>query len=154
MNKSCSKCGEEKHVDEFNVNRAKADGLQSFCRECGKKGSKVYYLNNSPRMRRQIGEANQRRIQKAQEFVVSFLLSHPCIDCGEDDVIVLEFDHVRGEKSNNVSQMVCEGYGVDSIAEEIAKCDVRCANCHRRRTAQAHHRLLAALENVRRKTRA
>lgn len=48
--------------------------------------------------------------------------------------MVLEFDHVRGDKGDNISAMT---HLVDwqRIADEIAKCVVRCANCHKRRTA-------------------
>ncbi len=67
-------------------------------------------------------------------FIKEYLLSNPCIDCGETDTIVLEFDHVRGEKINNVSKMVQSGASIDKIKSEIDKCEVRCANCHRRVT--------------------
>jgi len=48
---------------------------------------------------------------------------------------VLEFDHVRGQKVKNVADLVKDGVRWSLIDEEIGKCDVRCANCHRRRTA-------------------
>lgn len=49
--------------------------------------------------------------------------------------MVLEFDHVRGVKKGDVSLMARQGLALKTIDAEIAKCDVRCANCHRRRTA-------------------
>ena len=66
-------------------------------------------------------------------FLLEFLRAHPCLDCGESDPLVLEFDH-RGNK------MFCVGKGLrdrnwQSVLDEISKCDVVCANCHRRRTA-------------------
>lgn len=70
-----------------------------------------------------------------QKFIWQYLCKHPCIDCGEKDPIVLDFDHVRGKKKWNVSRMGSTWtYSLQKIAEEIAKCDVRCANCHRRVT--------------------
>lgn len=68
-------------------------------------------------------------------IVVKYLKDHPCVDCGEDDVIVLEFDHVRGEKVNHVSTMIHSTRSIEQIFDEIAKCEVVCANCHKRRTA-------------------
>lgn len=59
-----------------------------------------------------------------------YLLNHPCVDCGNDDPYVLQFDHVRGEKHKNVSKMLSGTYGWDTIQREIDKCEVRCANCH------------------------
>lgn len=69
-------------------------------------------------------------------YIKSYLGSHPCVDCGESDWIVLEFDHVRGIKSYNVSALLNRGQSLDHLKEEIAKCDVRCANCHRKATAK------------------
>lgn len=81
--------------------------------------------------------AYQRRHREAnKERIYEYLLVHPCVDCGESDPIVLEFDHVRGTKKKNVSRMACGStYSWTAIKIEIDKCDIRCANCHRRR----HH---------------
>jgi hypothetical protein len=57
-----------------------------------------------------------------------------CVDCGESDVRLLEFDHVRGIKESDISTLVPVGMAWQRIVREIAKCEVKCANCHRRRT--------------------
>lgn len=58
------------------------------------------------------------------------------MDCGESDVVVLEFDHRDPElKVLDVSTMVSNRHSWTDIIAEIEKCDVRCANCHRRKTA-------------------
>jgi hypothetical protein len=49
------------------------------------------------------------------------------------DPLVLEFDHL-GLKRKNVMTMVWEGYSMETIENEMSKCDIRCANCHRRKT--------------------
>jgi hypothetical protein len=64
-----------------------------------------------------------------------------CFDCGIKDPIVLDFDHVR-DKKYNVSQMIRDGFSWKAIKNEIAKCEVVCANCHRVRT---HKRRLGTL---------
>ncbi|MFZ1018790.1 MAG: hypothetical protein WAN39_13065 [Candidatus Cybelea sp.] len=67
--------------------------------------------------------------------MVEYLKGRGCVECGENDLRVLDFDHVRGKKEGNVSVMV--GYGVswERLSAELAKCEIRCANCHRKRTA-------------------
>ncbi|RXZ47899.1 hypothetical protein ESP57_15390 [Agromyces fucosus] len=73
--------------------------------------------------------AEQRRL--AIEAVGAYLLAHPCVDCGEADVRVLDFDHRVGSgKQAEVMRLVQNGYSVTRVMAEIAKCDVRCRNCH------------------------
>lgn len=74
-----------------------------------------------------------KRRAAVRAAILKYLEDHPCVDCGEADPIVLEFDH-RGEKLFEIGGCINRGYGVDRIMAEIAKCDVRCANCHRRKT--------------------
>ena len=72
-----------------------------------------------------------------------FFADHPCIDRGETDLVVLEFDHLR-------DKAFCIGFELtrrrwQDILEEIARCEVVCANCHRRRTATRSGSLRATL---------
>jgi hypothetical protein len=67
-----------------------------------------------------------------KQIIKEYLFTHPCVDCWEDDPVVLEFDHRDPTaKKGLVGQM-----SRSTVRAEIEKCDVRCANCHRRR----HHR--------------
>lgn len=67
-------------------------------------------------------------------LVIEYLRKHPCVDCGETDPVVLEFDHC-GEKRDAISSMVGWQTSWSAIEKEMALCAVRCANCHRRKTA-------------------
>jgi hypothetical protein len=80
------------------------------------------------RQRHRINKENARN--KAKEFIAAYFATHPCVDCGEGDPIILTFDHVIGEKRGNASDMIQSGYGVESIKAEIEKCEVVCFNCH------------------------
>lgn len=65
-----------------------------------------------------------------------YLIRHPCVDCGEKDIAVLEFDHIhKYRKSNDVSKLITMRSPFKKVVSEISKCEVRCANCHRRKTA-------------------
>jgi 5-methylcytosine-specific restriction endonuclease McrA len=62
-------------------------------------------------------------------------MEHACVDCGETDAVVLDFDHLR-DKVNDVSSLVALRRPWEEVLEEIEKCEVRCANCHARKTAR------------------
>ena len=80
--------------------------------------------------------AQRRKREIAREralLLIEFFRTHPCVDCGEDDPLVLEFDHV-GDKAFNIAKGLRDRPW-ESVLAEMAKCQVVCANCHRRRTA-------------------
>ncbi len=77
---------------------------------------------------------NVDRRERCRAYRTEYLSTHPCVDCGEADLVVLEFDH-RGDKHEEICVLVSRG-SFDRLVEEIKKCDVRCANCHRRRHAR------------------
>ena len=59
----------------------------------------------------------------------------PCLDCGKRyPPYVMHFDHVKGEKKFNLSQAAAKATGLAKVLEEIAKCEIVCANCHAERT--------------------
>jgi hypothetical protein len=60
------------------------------------------------------------------------------VDCGEADLRVLDFDHDDpADKRWNIARLLTLTHPWPKILAEIGKCSVRCANCHRRRTADA-----------------
>jgi hypothetical protein len=67
------------------------------------------------------------------QWLIEYFASHPCIDCGERDPVVLEFDHLRDKKFSIGAKLTV--YPWQAILEEIEKCEVVCGNCHKRRTA-------------------
>lgn len=63
--------------------------------------------------------------------------SSGCIDCGEKyPHYMLEFDHLPGHKKLGSPVEVARSYSMQKALEEIQKCDIVCANCHRRKTAK------------------
>lgn len=71
----------------------------------------------------------RRRTAKNRVYLAEYKVSVGCVDCGyKENPVALQFDHVRGEKTRNLSQMGAKS--LERIITEIDKCEVRCANCH------------------------
>ncbi len=133
--KKCYTCQNFKTLDSFNKNKARKDGLNSICKECSKSKSREYYSENKENHLKIIRKKTQEIIKRNQEFVLEYLKTHPCVDCEETDLVVLDFDHLK-DKKDSISNMIRLGKSIDNISKEISKCEVRCANCHRRKTAR------------------
>src|SRR5208337_2844295 len=117
--------------------RNKARGLRaSDCRDCRRKYVRSHYNRNKQHYRDKEVTSRAKVVAENRTKLLSYLAEHPCIDCGETDVVVLDFDHVRGEKLGDVATMVCQKFSWETISKEIEKCVVRCANDHRRKTAR------------------
>lgn len=93
------------------------------------------YYHRSEATREKVQIRKRERVERNKKFVYAWLQNHPCVDCKEDDPIVLEFDHL-GDKAGEIYQMAADGLALQRIECEIAKCEVVCANCHKRRTAR------------------
>ncbi len=107
-------------------------------KEQRKAANQRYYLKTKERM-----YATRKRSKvRAREFIQKYREEHPCVDCGETNWLVLQFDHLPGfEKFKAVANMSQGGYSVTRIQLEIDKCEVVCANCH---TIRTHERRLYA----------
>jgi len=134
--KVCSKCGVARAIEAFPW-KNKARGLRrTWCRRCAQAYGRQHYLNNIDKYKAKARRNRGLDRQRVRRLVADHLSTHPCVDCGETDVTVLEFDHRnRALKRSPVSRFSSTG-GAKAAAIEIAKCDVRCANCHRLRTAR------------------
>ena len=148
--KTCTRCGQTKPLDQFPlVRRSEPEKTQSWCRACFAEANSRNYRNNIERERARIYRNRARRIAESQARAIEYLLGHPCVDCGEKDIVVLQFDHLR-DKSIDVSVMISTGASWHRIEAEIAKCEVRCANCHHKKTAKERgYRKLSATLSIR-----
>ncbi len=75
---------------------------------------------------------------KISKFILEFKKNGVCLDCGfigRDFPEVLEFDHLRS-KNFNISEYRYFTSGINKVKEEIDKCELVCANCHRVRTVK------------------
>jgi|ERR1051326_1265154 hypothetical protein len=79
-----------------------------------------------------------------KELVWSIKASNPCVDCFTwFNPWIMEFDHLpQFDKTINISKAIYK-HGFDYLINEIMKCDLVCANCHRERT---YNRLIDSYE--------
>jgi hypothetical protein len=127
VSKYCGRCKQVLPKSAFN--RA-GKGRQHWCRECFRR----YFRERGRLHLDQVRAAKAIRKGRLRERLLSHLRAHPCVDCGEVDIRVLEFDHV-GEKAHAVSELLTLALPLAKLDAEIERCEVVCVNCHRRRTA-------------------
>lgn len=130
----CARCGRHQSPDAFNWRRRERGQRDTYCRTCRAEYKHEHYSANKQRYIDQAATRKRKLQRERMIFVIERLRSHGCVDCGETDPLVLEFDH-RGDKAFNICSVLNERPW-EAVLREIEKCEVRCANCHRRRTAR------------------
>lgn len=71
--------------------------------------------------------------QRNRDFVNQHKVQSKCKICGESEVVCLDLHHRDNEsKIDDISTMVNRPTSLEAIQQEIEKCDVLCANCHRK----------------------
>jgi hypothetical protein len=118
----------------------------TFCRPCRSAYGREHYLANRQRYIDQAAKVKPRLTRERTIYLIEYFKSHPCVECGETDPVVLEFDHLR-DKSFSIGQALARRRW-ETILAEIKKCEVVCANCHRRRTARRRGALRAVLTGI------
>ena len=98
-----------------------------------REASRRHYAKHRDKVIKSAKEYSKITRERIKAYIRDYLKTHPCVDCGETDTIVLEFDHVAG-KDFNISDATRKGVSIKKLKDEIAKCEVRCANCHRKKT--------------------
>lgn len=133
--KKCIDCGLDKPEEEFNFKNRKNNRRQSYCRKCQKVRQKNHYEENKPHLIAKARKNKKKQVTKLFDLVTLYKLK-PCMDCGLClEPWLMEFDHRPDEtKIDNVSTLLQLGISEVTLFAEIAKCDLVCAMCHRKRT--------------------
>lgn len=147
----CTKCHVSKNRVEFWArNDRKGKGIHSKCKRCcseayaiwrksnlakRQRDLQVWRQNNPERIRKLYRDSDQRRRNSTQDWV-NQLKARPCKDCDQSfEPYVMDFDHRDpSTKRFVIGFMVSKRMPREAIEQEIAKCDLVCANCHRKRT--------------------
>jgi hypothetical protein len=139
MRKICNVCDPptEKAITEFPW-KYKSKGIRrSYCRTCARNYLKKHYADNTEYYKQKARIRNSLVRKDNKERLIAYLREHPCVDCKEANITVLDFDHVDHlKKRSEVTRLAHCAWSWAVVELEIQKCEVRCANCHRKRTAK------------------
>ena len=94
----------------------------------------AWYLRNKQLQISRVRVSRVKRRERLAQWINQFK-RRPCSDCGgEYPPYLMDFDHVTGDKLDDICGMRMRTVERETILAEIAKCEVVCANCHRART--------------------
>jgi hypothetical protein len=129
----CGRCHDLLPIADFAWRRKAREQRDNYCRACRAAYKREHYAAHRERYIANALLRKQAVVAERAAYLIEFFREHPCVDCGETDPLVLEFDHLS-DKRFNIAKGVRDRKW-RSVLDEIAKCDVVCANCHPRRTA-------------------
>jgi hypothetical protein len=132
--KKCGSCGKLKEFGEFSWRNKSENTLQSACKECARAYARQNYLDRPEYYKAKAKTTNVVVHARNKAWIRQYLLTHPCA-CGESDIEVLQFDHdvpLNDWKAKRVGHFM-KG-SLSRLQEQVARCTVRCANCHYRMT--------------------
>jgi len=90
---------------------------------------RAWYARNSQKVMQKVKAQKRATVQ----WFKTLKSSLKCVQCGESDPVCLDFHHRDpGQKDFSLYQAARLAMGKNRILAEIAKCDVLCANCHRK----------------------
>jgi len=133
--RTCGRCHVAKPLAEFPIKNAERGTYRSYCRPCCREYGKEHYRKNIGAYLSRARTRSAVDRKQNREFIAEYLSTHPCLDCGESDPLVLEFDHRDPATKNGEVGRIIHTSSLTTLKAEVAKCDVRCGNCHRIRTA-------------------
>jgi len=115
--------------------------LHSQCKLCytekRRKFYKDHYHTYGSEYRARAIERKRRLKVILRKSMLEYLSDKSCIMCGMSDVRVLEFDHIDpATKSFGIAQGITRTLRWENMLEEISKCQILCANCHKIKTAE------------------
>jgi len=128
--KLCKKCQQLLPLEQFSMNKAKKDNLDTKCKKCANLYSKQHYIENRQHYINKTKTQRQIRKLKNLTTINNYKTNKGCKYCGEKDVCCLDFHHISN-KSFTISERtswICE----ENLMNEINKCIVLCSNCHRK----------------------
>lgn len=132
MEQICRKC------NELKTHSLRPNGRpQSWCKDCQKAYSKEHYENHKS-LHNKRRYQNQKVQRGRLRNWIREVKAKPCVDCGiQYPYYVMQFDHI--DSKNFTIANAIHKKTQNQLEQEIAKCDIVCANCHAERTYKRTH---------------
>lgn len=134
--KHCNKCNQTKGESEFSIRNKAKNTRQSWCLACFAQYHQEKYQTDEA-YKAKVKISRDKMNTRYRNFMIEYLSEHPCVDCNESDIRCLEFDHLKDKEFT--IELSGRRMGLERIKKEIQKCAVRCANCHRKKTAEENN---------------
>lgn len=131
--KICTKCQNEKLLTSFS---RKGKGLTSNCKDCAAEYGKQHYKANKALYMQRARTNGKKLIERNRKVIEEYKSSKPCLDCGKIfPPCAMDFDHLDNTKKiSSVCRMMLNSVSLEKLFQEIEKCELVCAVCHRIRT--------------------
>src|SRR6476660_8530747 len=129
----CRLCYERKPISEFH---RRGVGNLHWCKACRKDYDAAYF-----QQRRVELIAGKRRREAELVARMRALKSEPCADCGgRFHPAAMTFDHLPGTNKRADIATLVRRSSIKLARQEMAKCELVCANCHAIRTYERRER--------------
>lgn len=126
--KICTVCKTPKPISEFSPRKGAKDGLYSRCKTChNREVRKGYHADPKAKL-----EDCRKRRQVLFDIVNDIKSKCGCKICEENDPVCLDFHHLDPKKKDLPIAMLVSNKSKSRMLDEIGKCVVVCANCHRK----------------------
>jgi hypothetical protein len=154
--KKCTKCGEQKNLNEFPVNgKSKKTSLpimRTQCKACVAERSRLWRVEHPGYAKAYMQEyikTNYKqmvgRMKEKKQEIAEWKRSRGCTVCGETEPWVLDMHHLdpSSKETNSATSATLKAF-----LKEADKCILLCSNCHRK----VHAGILTITDQIIQKT--
>lgn len=125
--KECAMCHLPKDDSEFG--RKRNGVLQPYCRPCVREYGRKHYHNNKKYYR----DKSIRYRNEGRDWLNEYKSTRGCSKCSENHPAALDFHHRDpSQKISEIATMRGKVISIKRLQTEVDKCDILCANCHRK----------------------
>ncbi len=126
----CSLCKIAKPTTEYHKHKNGKDGLRSRCKDCNRMEARGDYRRNPTPYKLRARKSRKKTSIEVRDWLREIKALHGCCICGIMNPVVLEFHHIdMSLKVMSVTTIINKGR--TAVQNELNKCAIVCANCHK-----------------------